>query len=287
MRYPLRAFILLAVALAALAASAGALPVAVPVWNAKSYVAILRSGETAYGVVRLDGTASYVEDPSESLVSWAWRVSGTPNIYYGATTSMTVLLGSYAAIPANAIVSKTLELTVTDDMMVPRTTAFTVDFKKLPSNPAVILFDVPRTGLDISEGEGFAISAADSYDPDASEYIFRSAWDLDSDGTEDIVQYRSDTNGDGVVNGTDADPGLDLSLTWAQMSAYAGLQAIGEHTITLTLRDTSGVEAWDTALLRVNEAGQEAVPEPVSLVFFGTGLAGVFGVIWRRRRVVA
>jgi hypothetical protein len=36
-------------------------------------------------------------------------------------------------------------------------------------------------------------------------------------------------------------------------------------------------------LLAIDNVHAETIPEPVSLVFFGTGMAGVFGFVARRR----
>ncbi len=94
-------------------------------------------------------------------------------------------------------------------------------------------------------GSGFSTTATIVKLPPGG-WVTRLAWDMNNDGTDDIVWNRTNTNGDGVVDGSDAGPDCTLSLTWAQMASYSGLQNVGSHTIKLTVTDNLNVARTGT-----------------------------------------
>jgi uncharacterized repeat protein (TIGR02543 family) len=107
-----------------------------------------------------------------------------------------------------------------------------------------------KWGVFLERGEGFAVSASDITAP-AGGWIKKLEWDLTNDGSSDITWNRTDTNGDSVINGSDAGPNYNLTLTWAQMGGYAGLQAVGQHPIRWTVTDSYNASISNTVLLTI------------------------------------
>jgi DNA-binding beta-propeller fold protein YncE len=99
-------------------------------------------------------------------------------------------------------------------------------------------------------GSGFSTTATIVKLP-PNGWVKRMAWEVNNDGTDDIVWNRTDTNGDLVIDGNDAGPDCTLSLSWAQMGAYAGLQSVGSHAIKLTVTDNLDVARTGTFWLTI------------------------------------
>ena len=276
---PFRAAVELVLALMIGAASGE--PVPIPCWNPKPFVPIQADGPTdLFATVRMDGTGSYTTEPHSPIVEYRWELLGGPHYLVGAQVDMLVDLTMHEdAISEEGLVLP-FALTVIDDNMWSEQALFDVHFAYLASFPAEIVFEHPRSGITTSMGEGFSIDALGSSDPDG-DCLVEVGWDLDNDGNDDLVRLRQDTNGDGVVNRYDADPSLELSMTWAEMAAYPVLQQPGSHPIRLSITDDTGVVAWDTLPLNVTE--DAAVPSSVSMIFFGTGLVGIYGIVLRKR----
>ena len=218
-------------------------------WGPQRMVPINGSG---MATVHLDGSASYSGDPGYSIVSWSWKINGSASSISGELADMTVNLNPLPSpIPASGI-SKTLVLRVMNNLSETSDLEFDVTFGQLPSQPPTIRFNVDRGGIFIEQGEDFSVNANLTTDPDG-DWIHSVAWDVNNDETDDIVLVRTDTDGDGDVDGDDANPSLALQMTWAQMASYPGLQAVGNHTIRLTVTDRNGVAARDNVPLHMLE----------------------------------
>jgi hypothetical protein len=172
--------------------------------------------------------------------------SGATSSLAGSKVDMQIDLNPLLdPFPAAGII-KTLVLRVTDNISQTRDASFDVTFKKLPSNPPLIKFNASQEGIFIQQGEGFSLNASGTSDPDG-DTIRSVVWDVNNDGTADIVWNRTDTNGDGQINDQDDGPGYLLQMTWGQMAAYAGLQSTGRRLIRLSVTDSTGTVATDTA----------------------------------------
>ena len=222
-------------------------PVAVPVWNPRPFVPI--TGQQL-ATIRLDGSGSYHQHPNFQVVSWAWSQENGVRTVQGEQADFEVDLAAYE-IPEGGL-DLTFELQVADNSGRTDTSSFTVSFNYAPSDPPNIAFGVGREGVFVQTGEGFGVSAAGTSDPDG-DWIDVVEWDLDGDGVTDIRHERQDTNNDGRIDGSDANPPMALDLTWEEMAQY-GLQGLGEHTLTLTVTDSTSTQASDDVKLTVVEA---------------------------------
>ncbi len=225
-------------------------PVPVPAWGPQPYVPIKPDGTAT---VRLDGSASYSGMPAYPVVSWKWELTGDPSKFVtGMMTELTIDLKPLPnPLPPQGI-KKTLRLAVTNSLGEIQYYSFDVVFNILPSQPPNIRFDADRRGKFIEQGEGFMVNANLTADPDPGDWVNRLAWDLNNDGTDDIVWTRTDTNNDGQINSIDTGPNYVLHKTWEEMADYPPLQQIGQHYIRLTVTDNNGVAAQDTVLLTVD-----------------------------------
>jgi hypothetical protein len=118
-------------------------------------------------------------------------------------------------------------LPVTDELNQTADTAFDVTLKMLCSNPPNIGFGVGRGGVTIEQGQGFSLSAAATSDPDG-DWIRSVAWDVNDDGTNDVVWTRTDTNADGRIDGAGDDAAHDFGheplLTGIRQPAGSGFR---------------------------------------------------------------
>jgi hypothetical protein len=121
---------------------------------------------------------------------------------------------------------------------------FRLSYLPLVFNPTNIVVSTPTYGA------GFSVTASGFTVPEGG-WIKSVAWDVNNDGVNDIIVNRSDTNGDGVINGSDAEPGHTLTMNWAQMGGYAGLRYVGQHVIRLTVIDSYNNTTWNTVTLTV------------------------------------
>jgi len=220
-------------------------PVAVPVWNPRPFVPI--SGQQL-ATIRFDGSGSYHQNPNFQVVSWSWSQENGVRTVQGETADFEVDLAAYE-IPEGGL-QLNFVLQVADNSGRTDDVTFPVSFNYSPSDPPNIAFGVGREGIFMQAGDpGFSVSAAGTSDPDG-DWIDVVEWDLDGDGVADVRHEREDTNGDGRIDGSDANPPMALSLTWEQMEAY-GLQGLGEHTLTLTVTDSTNTQATDDVRLTV------------------------------------
>jgi len=220
-------------------------PVAVAHWAPQPAVPINVNNRA---IVRLDGSASYHGHPDGHIVSWSWQVEGSAASIQGETAQLDVnLLPLPNPFPAGGVTRK-ITLRVSDTAGLSSTAEIIVRFDRLPSQPPQIVFDVPRSGFYIQQGEGFSLSAAATTDPDG-DWLNRVGWDLDGDGTDDRVWVR----GPGENQASDALPHLMLDFDWDDLEAYGDLQEPGSHPIRLTVSDATGTVAMDTAILHVLE----------------------------------
>ena len=233
-------------------------PVAVAHWSPQPFVPLTGQKQA---VVHLDGSGSYHRHPDFQIVSWSWGLRNAAQRIPGEQIDFPVDLSAYEIPPEG--LERELVLEVADNTGRINEARFTVVFNYAPSQPPTIRFDVDRRGVFLEQGEGFAVSAAGTTDPDG-DWIDVVEWDLDGDGQPDIRNERADTNGDGQINGADADPSLVLTLTWAQMAQY-GLQGLGQHSVRLTVTDSTATQATDTVLVTVVEHALVAVAHAVPL----------------------
>lgn len=233
-------------------------PYPVPSWGPQPAVPILPNGKAT---IDLDGSASYHGHPDHTIERWTWRFPGGAQTT-GQQTRYVLDLNNDRAFWDSGV-SKTVILRVTDNLAQTKDIGFEVLFRRQASRPPLIRFDAPREGIFVERGEGFAISAARTVDPDG-DWIRTVSWELTGDGQDDVVWERTDTNGDGTRNELDEGPTYALQLSWEQMGELDGLQGVGMHPLRLTVTDAVEVAAQDTVPLHVLEhalvAEAQAIP---------------------------
>jgi hypothetical protein len=194
--------------------------------------------------ISFNGTGSYHNNPSRTIVNYSWNFGdGTAKGTGVTTTHGYSHFGTYTAA-----------LTVTDDNVPAKTDMKTVIVTVNQGNQA----PVANAGGPYyrNQGTGLFMSAAGSSDPDSAcgDSVANYEWDLNNDGAYDI---------------SGSDP--TVSLTWAQMAAYAGLQNLGAHTIRLRVTDSFGATNTVTATLTIyNDPTPPTTTATASGYTFGT-----------------
>ena len=169
--------------------------------------------------VSLDGTGSFHQDPTRSIVSWAWDFGD------GGTGAGPIVAHSYGTFGGFAAT-----LTVTDNGAPPKTATATVQVLVSQGN----LAPVARPGgpYTVALGGSLTLDGSASADPNAAcgDAIVQWAWDLTSDGTYEKTG--------------------STSLLLAGDIAALG---VGVHTLTLRVTDSFG--ATNTAATTLTVTG--------------------------------
>lgn len=152
----------------------------------------------------------------DTIVAWAWDFGGV-----GVSTDQNPRF----AFPAAGTYLVALTVTDSDGSVSSASHEITII---APNNPPHAVAGGPYL---VGLGDSLQLDASGSWDPDAGDAIVEYAWDLNNDGQfDDLVS---------------SDP---KSYVSASLLRSLGL---GDHSIGLRVKDSSGSTATDTALLQV------------------------------------
>ncbi|MDY0058679.1 MAG: PKD domain-containing protein [Myxococcota bacterium] len=214
-------------------------PVAVADSAPKPFVPI----DTATGkaLVRLDGSWSYTSDPGLKILQWSWKLGAGTQTTTGETAQLQVDLNAERPIwsVAGGTVTKPITLRVTDSGNNIADDTIDVTFKVLASTPATIRFADDQ--LLIQQQDPLTVAASATPAPNLTvDYV---GWDLDGNGSDDVVWNRGDP-------GT-PEQALQLNRAWGDLPA--ALRALGAHEVRLTVTDSLGTVSQDAVKVTVLE----------------------------------
>jgi len=103
---------------------------------------------------------------------------------------------------------------------------------------------------------------------------------VDANGMNEVQDIQFDREGDLWVLCNNSDGSANTALYEITNPSNSGIVGIGGVAATILL---NGVDANYFSILNYPAAVQPTVPEPISMIFFGTGLVAVSGYIARRK----
>lgn len=225
-------------------------------------VPIKSNGEANF---TLDASASRHTSPGNSIVQYQWDLNDDGSVEY--TGSSAVQSGVYTFPNSTETRVMAIRLTVTDDNNPAKTdsTVVNVTFQPPPTPPTAGLIVRGSVGGDatsvIELGYGAVLDAATSTDPDFGDpfydYFKQVEWDIDGNGTYDVVRVAQDTNGDTIVDYNDDPVDLVLELTSAELTSYGITPNIA---YTAVVRVTDSWDKQDTAAAQFTVMAADVMP---------------------------
>ncbi|MFZ4580909.1 MAG: PKD domain-containing protein, partial [Myxococcota bacterium] len=222
-----------------------AIPTAVIVQSPRPAPISLRDGTS---VATLDGRESSSPIPGMTIARYDWDLDNN-GTFERANTPVVDLQRQFLPIPGPGnIPVVTVCLRVTDRDGRTATTCYQVQYRVPPTPPTADADPTqpPERNYHILLGDGVALDATSSFDPDTAEFqdfIQHYRWDLNADVARPVWDRDLvDANGDGRE--------AILNLT-AQELAAMGLNRAGVFPLLLEVEDTTALTSRDTATLNI------------------------------------
>jgi hypothetical protein len=222
-----------------------AMPTAVIVQTPRPTPISLRDGSST---ATLDGRESTSPIPGMTIVRYDWDLDNN-GTFERANTPVVDFQRQFAPIPGPGnIPAVTVCLRVTDRDGRTASTCYQVQYRVPPTPPTADADPTapPERAYHILLGDGVALDASASFDPDTAEFqdfLQRYRWDLNADVARPVWDRDiADANGDGRE--------AILNLT-AQELAALGINRAGAFPVLLEVEDTTSLASRDTTVLNV------------------------------------